>query len=106
MIVARKYGSPSYSTIKCWVRDDPRYKQKHFVKKKAIYYNEEKKKNIVIELASRSKPTAEVAKDYYVTRETLYLWQNVYAGGALMKEKDTIKTKQKLISEIEKLKKT
>ena len=105
MIVARKYGNPSYSTIKRWVRDDPRYKQKHFVNKKAIYYNEEEKKNIVIELASRSKPAAEVAKDYDVTRETLYLWQNEYAGGPLMKEKDTNKTKQELITEIEKLKK-
>ena len=43
MIVARKYSGPSYSTIKHWVREDPRYKQKHFVKKKAIYYNEEEK---------------------------------------------------------------
>lgn len=51
------------------------------------------------------KPAAEVAKDYDYTRETLYLWQNEYAGGALMKEKDTNKTKQELISEIEKLKK-
>ena len=105
MIVARKYSGPSYSTIKHWVREDPRYKQKHFVKKKTIYYNEEEKKNIVIELASRSKPAAEVAKDYDVTRETIYLWQNEYAGGPLMNEKDTNKTKQELISEIEKLKK-
>lgn len=29
-VVARKYGNPSYSTIKRWVRDDPRYKQKHY----------------------------------------------------------------------------
>ena len=105
MIVARKYSGPSYSTIKRWVRDDPRYKQKHFVKKKAMYYNEEEKENIVIELASRSKHAAEVAKDYDVTRETIYLWQNEYAGGPLMNEKDTNKTKQELISEIEKLKK-
>ena len=105
MIVARKYSGPSYSTIKHWVREDPRYKQKHFVKKKTIYYNEEEKKNIVIELASRSKPAAQVAKDYDVTRQTIYLWQNEYAGGPLMKEKDTNKTKQELISEIENLKK-
>ena len=105
MIVARKYENPSYSTIKHWVRNDKKYKQKHFVKKKAMYYSEEEKKNIVIELASRSKPAAEVAKDYDVTRETLYLWQNEYAGGVLMKDKDTNKTKQELISEIEKLKK-
>ena len=71
MIVARKCTNPSYSTIKHWVRNDQRYKQKNFVKNKAMYYSEEKKKNILIELASRSKPTTAVAKDYNVTRETL-----------------------------------
>ena len=66
--------------------------KKHYIKKKAIYYNEEEeKKNIVIKLASRSKHAAEVAKDYDVTRETIYLWQNEYAGGPLMKEKLLIK---------------
>ncbi len=32
MIVFRKFGEPSYSTIKRWVSLDKRYKQKHFVK--------------------------------------------------------------------------
>ena len=105
MIVARKYGEPSYSTIKKWVSNDSRYKQKHFVKKKPVCYNEEAKKNIVIELASRTKPAIEVANDFDVRRETLYLWQKEYAGGPLMKEKDDNKTKQELLNEIEKLKK-
>ncbi len=46
MIVSRKYVEPSYSTIKRWVRNDPRYKQKHFVNKKHVYYNDDEKKNI------------------------------------------------------------
>ena len=98
----KKFGEPSYSMLKRWVRDDKRYKQKHFVNKKSARYNIEEKKQIIVEAATRTGPMSEIADKYDVTRETIYLWENELAGGHIMKEKD--KTKEELKSEIDKLK--
>ncbi|MCR5786738.1 MAG: IS3 family transposase [Acholeplasmatales bacterium] len=98
----RKFGEPSYSMLKRWVKEDKRYKQKHFVKKTPVKYNTDKKKQIVIEAASRTGSMDEIAAKYDVTRESIYLWEKEIAGGPIMKTKD--KTKDELKSEIEKLK--
>lgn len=48
MIVFRKFGEPSYSTIKRWISLDKRYKQKHFVKKRANCYTNNEKKTLYL----------------------------------------------------------
>lgn len=62
MIVFRKFGEPSYSTIKRWVRLDKRYKQKHFVKEYNINISEKviirlmrEENSIVYVLVSKKK---------------------------------------------------
>jgi len=102
MKTQRKFGEPSYSMLKRWVKEDKRYKQKHFVKKAPVKYNTDKKKKIIIEAASRIGSMDEIASKYDITRETIYLWQKELAGGPIMKEKE--KTKDELKEEIEKLK--
>jgi len=102
MITYRKFGEPSYSMIKRWVNEDNRYKKR--TNKKPVVYNENIKKEILIETATRDGSVAEIAAKHNVTRETIYGWQNELAGGSIMNDKE--KTKEELITEIEKLKKS
>ena len=108
MIVFRKFGEPSYSTIKRWVSLDKRYKQKHFVKKRESCYTTDEKKDIILESATRENSLVDVADKYDINRGTLYYWQNKLVGEVMKpKKNESIKplTKDELLEEIEKLKK-
>lgn len=103
MITYRKFGEPSYSTLKRWIHLDKRYKSKHIAHKKPVKYNDDIKKKILVDVAARDGSVASIASEYNVTRETIYGWQNELAGGPIMKKQE--KTKDQLLSEIDKLKK-
>ena len=103
MITYRKFGEPSYSTLKFWVHQDKRYKSKYVAHKKPVKYNEDIKKEILLEVATRDSSVNSIASEYNIARGTIYGWQNELAGGPIMKNQD--KTKEQLLSEIDKLKK-
>ena len=52
-IAVRVFGYPTTSTMRCWVRKDKRYKQKHFIINKPKKFTEEEKREIVVEFAAR-----------------------------------------------------
>lgn len=108
MIVFRKFGEPSYSTIKRWVRLDKRYKQKHFVKDDKKCYTTDEKKQIIIEATTRDNSLDKVANKYDVFKVSIYNWQNELVGEIMKPIKNINKytlTKDELIEEIVKLKK-
>lgn len=108
MIVFRKFGEPSYSTIKRWVRLDKRYKQKHFVKDDIKCYTTDEKKQIIIEATTRDNSLDKVANKYDVSKVSIYNWQNELVGEIMKPIKNINKyalTKDELIEEIVKLKK-
>ena len=108
MIVFRKFGEPSYTTIKRWVRLDKRYKQKHFVKDDIKCYTTDEKKQIIIEATTRDNSLDKVANKYDVSKVSIYNWQNELVGEIMKPIKNINKytlTKDELIEEIVKLKK-
>ena len=94
----RKFGYPSPSSLKSWVKKDKRWTRKHKIHKKATILNDEDKKKAIVDLVSRDSSAITVANKYNVTRVTLYEWQKELTGEPIMKKKD--KSKQELEEEI------
>ena len=99
--------------MRCWVRKDKRYKQKHFIINKPKKFTEEEKKEIVVEFAARKRSRDKIANKYGTNRESIYNWQRNYIGST-HKEKidnfsynydDLIKENEKLLLENKILKK-
>lgn len=68
----RKFGYPSASTLKLWVKKDKRWIRKHKVHKKVTILNDEDKKKAIVDLVLRDSSAISVANKYNVTRVTLY----------------------------------
>ena len=101
---AKKFGYPSKSCLKLWVKKDKRYKKlKRKMKVNKNNYSEHDKIVIVKEFANRTIPGKELAENLGVTRETIYMWQKKLTGEKM----DIVKSnnKDELLSEIEKLRK-
>ena len=94
----RKFGYPSPSTLKSWVKKDKRWIRKHKVHKKATILNDEDKKKAIVDLVLRDSSAITVANNYNVTRFSLYEWQKELTSEPIMKKKD--KSKQELEEEI------
>ena len=94
----RKFGYPSPSSLKSWVKKDKRWTRKHKIHKKATILNDDDKKKAIVDLVSRDSSAITVANKYNVSRVTLYEWQKELTGEPIMKKKD--KSKQELEEEI------
>ena len=99
----RKFGYPSSSTLKLWIKKDSRWKRKHQIHKKPTYLNKNQKQEAIIDLVTRDSSAKIVADKYEVSRVTLYGWQKEMTGESIMKKSN--KTKEELEAEIEELKK-
>jgi putative transposase len=104
----RALGYPCRKTLRDWCEDlAPETRKKRV---RAIQYTQEQKRECVIELCTRSGSAKDVAREYGVTREALYLWKNDLLGKGdsltLAKEKDQHlpDDRDALLSEIELLK--
>lgn len=99
----RKFGYPSTSSLKIWVKNDKRWKRKHKIHKKTAKLNDEDKQKAIVDLVTRDSSANYVANKYNVNRATLYEWQKELTGEPIMKKKE--KTKQELETEIKELQK-
>lgn len=72
-IAVRVFGFPATSTMRCWVRKDKRYKQKHFIINKPKKFTEEEKKEIVVEFAARKGSGDKIANKCGTNRETIII---------------------------------
>ena len=68
--------------MRCWVRKDKRYKQKHFIKNKPKKLTEEEKKEIVIEFVTRKGSGCKIENKYEVNIKIVYNWQCNYIGSS------------------------
>ena len=77
----KKFGYPSKSCLKLWVKKDKRYKKlKRKMKVNKNNYSEHDKIVIVKEFANRTIPGKELAENLGVTRETINMWQKKLTG--------------------------
>ena len=71
----RKLGYPARTTLRSWVYEDQRWKQKHQVHKQQTLLSNEEKENAIIDLINRDSSAKDVADKYNVNRVSLYQWQ-------------------------------
>ncbi len=72
----KKFGYPSKSCLKLWVKKDKRYKKpKRKMKVNKNNCSEDDKIAIVKEFANRTIPGKEMAEKLGVTREIIYMWR-------------------------------
>ena len=93
----KKFGYPSISCLKLWVKKDKRYKKpKRKIKVNKNNYSEDDKIAIVKEFVNRTIPGKELAEKLGVTRETIYIWQRKLTGEKWILRRTTIKTNYSL----------
>ncbi len=73
----RALGYPSRQILREWIKEKaPDTLQPCKSERASVYLSQSQKEQAVIDLCSRQKSAKEVAKDYGVTRDTLYYWKN------------------------------
>lgn len=73
----RALGYPSRQILRDWIKEKaPDTLRPCKSEKASVYLSQSQKEQAVIDLCTRQKSAKEVAKDYGVTRDTLYYWKN------------------------------
>lgn len=92
----RKFGYPSKSTLKNWVKKDKRYKKKNKILVRNLNnYSSEDKVRILKSFCSSTATSGKAANELGVTRTTIYNWHKELTGEGMKKEKS--KTKEELL---------
>jgi putative transposase len=102
---AKHFGYPARTTLIEWIKRDRRFdslKPKR-IRKIPVTIDDEKKINVVIELATTKLPIKELAKKYNTTREGIYTWQKELTGESMKRTNIETKDVKTLQNEIEHL---
>ena len=105
----RKLGYPSRETLRQWVDEFVPNTRKH--RAYSVQYSQEQKIEAIAALCARSKSAQTVAKEQGVTRTCLYRWKRSLYGEEKHKlkpnppNKDLKKEKDKLLNELESVRK-
>lgn len=102
-ITSRKFGYPSYSLLKLWVKEDKRWKLKHKAPRKGTKLSPEQKKSAVTDLITRETSAKIVAEKFNVSTVSLYIWQKELTGEKIMKKSN--QKQEKLEQEVIELRK-
>lgn len=105
----KKFGYPSRTTLRSYVIKDKRYNKPIIPHKKAVFYDEESKKQIVIEKVTRETSVKSISEKYNTNRVSIYEWEKKLTGQTsnslteLDNESDLVKKIQELKKEYAKL---
>ena len=102
-ITSRKFGYPSYSLLKLWVKEDKRWKLKRKAPRKGTKLSPEQKKSAVTDLITRETSAKIVAEKFNVSTVSLYIWQKELTGEKIMKKSN--QKQEKLEQEVIELRK-
>lgn len=77
----RALGYPSRTLLKQWIKErHPEEKSRCYSARPLVYLTKEKKESAVLELCQRDKTVDEIASQYNVRRESVYLWARKLLG--------------------------
>lgn len=102
----RVLGYPSRTLLKQWIKEHhPEERSRCYSARPLVYLTKEKKESAVLELCQRDKTVDEIASQYNVSRESVYLWAKKLLGkgsvSSVPKRKKKKKTTPATVEELQ-----